>query len=103
MSIAEAPEAGTASTAGAGTDRQPARTPTDGSVGVFLVLAELGLLAMALGTAAGFSRLFTGWSFLGTLAVPLVACWGSRRHPADACGYRSAGPPWRRWCSRRSC
>ena len=49
----------------------------DPSVGVFLVLAEFGLMAMALGTTAGFARLFIGWSFLGTLAAPLIACWAS--------------------------
>jgi transglutaminase-like putative cysteine protease len=38
-------------------------------------MAELGLLALALGTAASFTRLFTGWEFLGRLAVPVVAVW----------------------------
>jgi transglutaminase-like putative cysteine protease len=49
----------------------------DRPAGIFVVLAELGLLAAAFGTAAGFSRLFVGWGFLGSLAVPLVASWGS--------------------------
>jgi transglutaminase-like putative cysteine protease len=37
--------------------------------------AELGLLALAFGTVAGFTRLFDTWSFLGRLAIPLVASW----------------------------
>jgi transglutaminase-like putative cysteine protease len=41
----------------------------------YLPLAEVGLLALAVGTAAGCNRLFVGWSFLGSLLVPLVACW----------------------------
>lgn len=36
------------------------------------IAADLGLLALALGTTAGLNRLFIGWGFLATLA-PLVA------------------------------
>lgn len=38
-------------------------------------LAEVGVLALAMGTAASFTRLFLGWSFLGRMAVPVVAAW----------------------------
>ena len=37
--------------------------------------AELGLLALALGTAASFLRLFDTWSFVSELAIVLVAPW----------------------------
>jgi transglutaminase-like putative cysteine protease len=37
--------------------------------------AEAGLLALALGTAASFTRLFIGWSWFGRIAVPVVAAW----------------------------
>ena len=40
-----------------------------------LVAAEFGLLALALGTAASFTRLFAGWSFLGRLAPFVVLAW----------------------------
>ncbi|CAB4751203.1 unannotated protein [freshwater metagenome] len=39
------------------------------------LLAELGLLALAVGTAAGFIRLFNSWGFLSELAIPIVAPW----------------------------
>ena len=39
------------------------------------VAAELGLLALALGTAASFLRLFDSWSFVSELAVALVTPW----------------------------
>ncbi len=39
------------------------------------VAAELGLLALALGTAASFLRLFDSWSFVTELAVALVTPW----------------------------
>lgn len=38
-------------------------------------VAELGLLALAVGTAASFIRLFDSWSFLPELAIPIVAPW----------------------------
>ncbi|KLR62627.1 Transglutaminase-like superfamily protein [Actinobacteria bacterium IMCC26207] len=37
--------------------------------------AELGLLALALGTAASFLRLFDTWSFVSELAIALVTPW----------------------------
>ncbi len=40
-----------------------------------LVGAEAGLLVLALGTAASFTRLFLGWSWLGRLAVPITVGW----------------------------
>lgn len=40
-----------------------------------LVLAELGLLVLALGVAASFTRLFQGWGWLGRLALPVGAAW----------------------------
>ena len=40
-----------------------------------LVAAELGLAALALGTAASFTRLFVGWDFLGRLAPLVVLAW----------------------------
>ena len=40
-----------------------------------LVAAEVGLLALALGTAASFTRLFEGWSFLGRLGPFVVLAW----------------------------
>lgn len=43
--------------------------------GVPLVAAELGLLALALGTAAGFTRLFLGWSFFRSLLPLIVLAW----------------------------
>ena len=77
------------------------RDGTDGTddrrVGVFLFLAEVGLLAAALGTAAGFTRLFLGWGFLGSLAVPLTLCWASTlllrrlRVPVGLAGLASLG------------
>jgi len=42
---------------------------------VFQALAELGVLALALGTTASLNRLFIGWSFLGSLAIPVVGSW----------------------------
>lgn len=42
-----------------------------------VVAAELGVLALALGTAASFTRLFVGWGFLAELALPVLACWAS--------------------------
>ncbi len=42
---------------------------------VALVAAELGLLTVALATTATFARLFEGWGFLRTLAVPVTAAW----------------------------
>ena len=42
---------------------------------VFQFLAELGLLALALGTTASLNRLFIGWSFLGSLAIPVIGSW----------------------------
>jgi transglutaminase-like putative cysteine protease len=44
---------------------------------VFLILAELGLLALAVGTAAAFNRLFLGWGFLASLLPAVVGSWGS--------------------------
>lgn len=38
--------------------------------------AELGLLALGLGTAASFNRLFVGWAFLGSLLPAVVIGWG---------------------------
>ena len=40
-----------------------------------LVAAELGLLALALGTAASFTRLFIGWDFLGRLGLLVALAW----------------------------
>ena len=40
-----------------------------------LVAAELGLLALALGTAAAFTRLFVGWEFLVRLTPIVVLAW----------------------------
>jgi len=40
-----------------------------------LVAAELGLLALALGTVLTFTRLFQGTAFVASLAVPLVTSW----------------------------
>jgi transglutaminase-like putative cysteine protease len=40
-----------------------------------LAAAEVGLLALALGTAAGFTRLFVGWEFLGALLPLIVLGW----------------------------
>ncbi|CAN5520038.1 hypothetical protein BH10ACT3_BH10ACT3_20530 [soil metagenome] len=37
--------------------------------------ADLGLLALALGTAAAFIRVFDDWSFMTRLALPLIAAW----------------------------
>jgi transglutaminase-like putative cysteine protease len=42
---------------------------------VALVGAELGLLALAMGTAASFTRLFVEWSWLGQLALVVVVAW----------------------------
>ncbi len=42
-----------------------------------LLGAELGLLAVALGTVATFTRLFQGSGFLAALIVPLVASWAT--------------------------
>lgn len=39
------------------------------------VAAELGLLALALGTAASFLRLFDTWSFVSEFAIALVTPW----------------------------
>jgi hypothetical protein len=52
------------------------RSGRDGPVApVALVAAELGLLVVALATTATFARLFEGWDFLRTLAVPVTAAW----------------------------
>lgn len=42
---------------------------------VALVGAELGLLALAMGTATAFTRLFVGWSWLGQLALIVTVAW----------------------------
>lgn len=42
---------------------------------VALVAAELGLLALALGTVASFTRLFVDWGWFGRLALPVTAAW----------------------------
>ncbi len=42
---------------------------------VTLPAAELGALALALGTAASFTRVFLGWGFLRVLAVPVALAW----------------------------
>lgn len=47
--------------------------------------AELGLLALSLGTLAGFIRLFDGFEFVGRSLVPVVAAW------ALALGLRRGG------------
>jgi len=39
------------------------------------VAAELGLLALAAGTALSLIRVFDSWDFLSELAVPLLAAW----------------------------
>ena len=41
-----------------------------------IAMADLGLLALAFGTAAAFTRLFDDWSFLSRLAVPILIAWG---------------------------
>jgi transglutaminase-like putative cysteine protease len=41
----------------------------------WMIAAELGLLALALGTAAGFIRMFVGWEFLERLAPALLLGW----------------------------
>lgn len=52
--------------------------PTDERTRVVaLIGAELGLLALAFGTIATFTRLFIGWDFLSTLAVPVLGSWGA--------------------------
>ena len=33
------------------------------------------MLALALGTTASLNRLFVGWTFLGSLALPVTASW----------------------------
>ena len=76
MTVAATRTTGRPSGAATG-DEDTGRHADDEPAGVFLFLAELGLLAAALGTAAGFSRLFIGWGFLGRLGVPVVACWAS--------------------------
>ena len=43
--------------------------------GLPLVAAELGLLALALGTAASFTRLFVGWDFFRSLLPLVVLAW----------------------------
>jgi len=50
--------------------------PDDRIPRITVIAADLGLLALALGTAAAFTRLFVGWGFLAELAVPVVAAWG---------------------------
>lgn len=40
-----------------------------------LVGAELGLAALAMGTAASFTRLFVGWSWLGQLTLTVAVAW----------------------------
>ncbi|MFZ4518801.1 MAG: transglutaminase TgpA family protein [Microthrixaceae bacterium] len=42
---------------------------------VALPAAELGALALALGTAASFTRVFLGWDFLVALAMPVTVAW----------------------------
>lgn len=44
---------------------------------VALAGAEAGLLVLALGVAASFTRLFVDWGWLGRLAVPVVAAWAA--------------------------
>ncbi|MFM7063345.1 MAG: DUF3488 domain-containing protein [Actinomycetes bacterium] len=44
---------------------------------VALVGAELGLLVLALGVAASFTRLFVGWAWLARLAIPVTAAWAT--------------------------
>ncbi|MFZ4669191.1 MAG: transglutaminaseTgpA domain-containing protein [Microthrixaceae bacterium] len=52
------------------------RTADERTRTVALVAAEFGLLALAFGTVATFTRLFIGWDFLATLAVPVLGSWG---------------------------
>ena len=52
---------------GDGSSRRPDSVPA--------FAAELGLLALALGTAASFLRLFDTWSFLSEFAIALVTPW----------------------------
>lgn len=59
----------------ASTRRRPGRSGVDGPDRWLTATADLGLLALALGTAAAFTRLFDDWSFLWGLAVPLVVGW----------------------------
>ncbi len=40
-----------------------------------LVGAEVGLLALGLGSAISFTRLFEDWSWLGLLAIPVTVSW----------------------------
>lgn len=42
-----------------------------------LLGAELGLLVLAFGVAASFTRLFVDWSWLGRLAVPVTVAWAT--------------------------
>ena len=50
-----------------------------------LAVAEVGLLVLALGVAASFTRLFQDWGWLARLAIPVVVAW------AAALGTRRAG------------
>lgn len=52
------------------------RTTDERTRAIALVAAELGLAALAFGTVATFTRLFIGWEFLATLAVPVLGSWG---------------------------
>ena len=52
---------------GDGSSRRPDSVPA--------FAAELGLLALALGTAASFLRLFDTWSFVSEFAIALVTPW----------------------------
>lgn len=56
-------------------DSGPARTfeTDDGST----LLPELGLLILALGTVAGFIRLFDSWAFLVPLTIAAVLSWAT--------------------------
>ncbi|MGB3410253.1 MAG: DUF3488 and transglutaminase-like domain-containing protein [Microthrixaceae bacterium] len=53
--------------------KEPARTFDTGDGSNFL--AEVGLLVLALGTVAGFIRLFDSWAFFVPLAVVTVLSW----------------------------
>lgn len=44
---------------------------------VALAVAEAGLLVVALGVAASFTRLFQGWDWLPRLAVPVTVAWAT--------------------------
>ncbi len=50
---------------------------TSGPRRVALAGAELGVLVLALGVAASFTRLFQDWAWLGRLAVPVTVAWAA--------------------------